>query len=210
MIDMKKICSIIMMVYLSVTGIYAGTLEEIRNILNKYDGSRYNTAQVLRTVHNTAISDDIKEVGTLYIQNADIISLVFRTQYDAMLYDNGLFTMYQKGKKRVAGGTISEQLGLIFDVMDHIKLFNDVAPLEQKARISVSESDNIHKITIEPIAKGKKNRRRLLYTSCEIEFDVTRQNLKSLKLCRCGGNYTLYTFRNFEKKTVLPDHVFKF
>lgn len=210
MIDMKKICSIIMMVYLSVTGISAGTLEEIRNILNKYDGNRYNTAQVLRTEHNTAISDDINEVGTLYIQNSDIISMIFRIGYDAMLYDNGSFTMYQKGKKRVAGGTISEQLGLIFEVMDHIKYLNDVSPLEQKARISVSESDKIHKITVEPIAEGKKNRRRMLYTSCEIEFDVTGQSLKSLKVCRRGGNYTLYTFRDFEKTAVLPDNVFKF
>ena len=82
---MKKICSILMMIYLSVTSIYAGSLEEIRNILNKYDGSRYNTAQVLRTEHNTAISDDINEVGTVYIQNPDVISMIFRTGYDAMV-----------------------------------------------------------------------------------------------------------------------------
>ena len=207
---MKKICSILMMIYLSVTGIYAGSLEEIRNILNKYDGIRYNTAQVLRTEHNTAISDDINEVGTLYIQNPDVISMIFRTGYDAMLYDNGSFTMYQKGKKRVAGGIISEQLGLIFEVMGHIKNFNDVSPLEQKAKISVSKSDNIHKIIVEPIAEWKKNRRRMLYTSCEIEFDVIGQNLKSLRVCRRGGNYTLYTFRDFEKTAVLPDNVFKF
>ena len=130
-----------MMIYLSVTSIYAGSLEEIRNILNKYDGSRYNTAQVLRTEHNTAISDDINEVGTVYIQNPDVISMIFRTGYDAMLYDNGLFTMYQKGKKRVAGGIISEQLGLIFEVMGILRILMTSRLLNKKPKyLSVNQT----------------------------------------------------------------------
>lgn len=207
---MKKIYSIIILACLSVTGIYAESLDGIRKILCKCDGSVYNTAEIQRTEHNTAISEDIKDVGILYIKSPDLLSMIFKAGFDAMLYDKGTFTMFHKGKKRVAGETISNQLGLVFDVMDHIKRFNDITSFEEKAKISVSEFGNVSKITVEPVAVGKKDRRRLFYTSCEIEFDVTGQSLKSMKVCRRGGNYTLYTFGEFKMNNVLPDNVFKF
>lgn len=207
---MKRIYSIILVACLSITGIYAESLDGIRKILCKYDGNLYNTAEILRTEHNTAISEDINEVGTLYIKNANMISMVFKTKFDAMLYDKGTFTMYQKGRKRVAGDVISDQLGLIFDVFDHIKMLNDVSPLEQKAKIDILSSDSSSRITIEPIVEGKKNRRRMLYISCEIEFDMDSQCIKSMKINKRGGNYTLYTLSGCGKEPELAGEAFKF
>ena len=198
------------MLCLAITGVYANNLDGIQKTLCKYDGNIYNTAKILRTEHNTAISEDINEVGFLYIKTPDVISMIFEARFDAMLYDNGTFTMYQKGRKRVAGDVISNQLELIFDVFDQIKYLKNVTSLQQKANINIQSSGNCSKVTIEPVVEGKKNSRRMLYTSCELEFDLDAQVIKSMKFNKYRGNYIVYSFSESKKESKLTDEVFKF
>ena len=133
------------------------------------------TAAATRITHKAALAKDATAQGTLTMKQPATVEIAIDGGKDALLMEGSTFTMTVKGKKHVTTSQQNPQFATFQKVFQLV-------------------------LTITPEAADKKQQRRMMFTSFVLTIDAATSQLRSLRMNEKAGNYTEYTFTNFQFK----------
>lgn len=157
------------------------------------------TAAATRTIHKAALAKDATAQGTLTMRQPATVEIAIDGGKDALLMEGGTFTMTVKGKKHVTTSQKNPQFATFQKVFESILSggAQDIAALKE---VTVKKDGKQLVITIIPEAADKKQQRRMMFSSFVLTIDAATSHLLSLRMNEKAGNYTDYTFTNFQFK----------
>ena len=157
------------------------------------------TAAATRTTHKAALANDATAQGTLTMKQPATVEISIDGGKDALLMEGSTFTMTIKGKKHTTTSQQNPQFATFQKVFESILVggAQDIATLKE---VTVKKDGKQLVLTITPEAGDKKQQRRMMFTSFVLTIDVTTSKLLSLRMNEKAGNYTEYTFTNFQFK----------
>lgn len=154
------------------------------------------TATVMRTKHNTAITNDMVTQGSFYFRKPDKMSITFDEGKDMLLMEGNTFTIINDEKSSTAKGKQASQLELLQRVLVDILSGGDgCIDTSQHKEMEIAREDTT--IRIIPVAANAKAMRRMMFTSFTLTVDPKSSELKSICMHEKGGNYTLYDFTDY-------------
>ena len=138
--------------------------------------------------------------GTLYAKKASKVAII--TGKDALIMNGTAFTMKKGPLKAKTDATKDMQYRTFHDVLNNILLGGntDVSKYSD-TKITKSSGNTVYTIT--PSAGNKK----LMFTSFVIT--ASGKELKSIRLNRSNGQYTVYEFSDYKTGVTIDDKVFK-
>lgn len=157
------------------------------------------TAAVVRTTHKAALAKDATAQGTLVMRQPSTVEIAIDGGNDALLMQGSTFTMTVKGKKHTTTSQKNPQFATFQKVFESILAGGtpDVGTLKE---VTVKKDGKQLVITITPEAADKKQLRRMMFTSFVLTVDAATSQLRSLRMNEKAGNYTEYTFSQFQFK----------
>ena len=157
------------------------------------------TATATRTTHKAALAKDATAQGTLTMSQPAKVDIAIDGGKDALLMEGSTFTMTVKGKKHVTTSQQNPQFATFQKVFEAILAggTQDIAALKE---VSVKKDGKQLVLTITPEAADKKQQRRMMFSSFVLTIDAATSQLRSLRMNEKAGNYTDYTFTNFQFK----------
>ena len=183
---------------------------EIIGSMSKYKTVESMTANVLRTKHNALLADDIQTQGTLYYLSPGRVCLSFDGGNDRMLVDGPTFALTSEGKTQIVKGkmmTLIDQMLTVFKV-EALGLMEGT-DISDMAKVSVEKQGNLRILAITPVVNlGEKAKKRMLFTSLALTFDLRSGEIKSMKMNEQGENYTLYELSGYNLKATVDESVF--
>lgn len=156
------------------------------------------TATAKRTVHKG--KKETTTTGTLYAKKASKVAII--TGKDALIMNGTAFTMKKGPLKAKTDATKDMQYRTFHDVLNNILLGGntDVSKYSD-TKITKSSGNTVYTIT--PSAGNKK----LMFTS--FVLTASGKELKSIRLNRSNGQYTVYEFSDYKTGVTIDDKVFK-
>lgn len=157
------------------------------------------TATATRTTHKAALATDATAQGTLTMRQPATVEIAIDGGSDALLMEGSTFTMTVRGKKHVTTSQKNPQFATFQKVFEAILAGGtpDIATLKE---VSVKKDGKQLVLTITPEAADKKQQRRMMFTSFVLTIDAATSQLRSLRMNEKAGNYTEYTFTDFQFK----------
>ena len=157
------------------------------------------TAAATRITHKAALANDVTAQGTLTMKQPATVEISIDGGKDALLMEGSTFTMTVKGKKHTTTSQQNPQFATFQKVFESILAggAQDIATLKE---VTVKKDGKQLVLTITPEAGDKKQQRRMMFTSFVLTIDVATSKLLSLRMNEKAGNYTEYTFTNFQFK----------
>ena len=157
------------------------------------------TAAATRTTHKAALAKDATAQGTLTMKQPATVEISIDGGKDALLMEGSTFTMTIKGKKHTTTSQQNSQFATFQKVFESILAggAQDIASLKE---VAVKKDGKQLVITITPEAADKKQQRRMMFTSFVLTIDAATSQLRSLRMNEKAGNYTEYSFTNFQFK----------
>lgn len=157
------------------------------------------TAAATRTIHKAALAKDATAQGTLTMKQPATVEISIDGGKDALLMEGSTFTMTIKGKKHTTTSQQNPQFATFQKVFESILAggAQDIASLKE---VAVKKDGKQLVITITPEAADKKQQRRMMFTSFVLTIDAATSQLRSLRMNEKAGNYTEYSFTNFQFK----------
>lgn len=157
------------------------------------------TAAATRTTHKAALAKDATAQGTLTMKQPATVEISIDGGKDALLMEGSTFTMTIKGKKHTTTSQQNPQFATFQKVFESILAggAQDIASLKE---VAVKKDGKQLVITITPEAADKKQQRRMMFTSFVLTIDAATSQLRSLRMNEKAGNYTEYSFTNFQFK----------
>jgi len=168
-------------------------------------------ADVKLTRHRAAISTDETLIGTYYVKNSTKSqSMIFPKNKEMLFATPTAYTMVKAGKSRVAKakGKGMNPFEVITEVMATLAS-NPKATQTKTATISIATKGNIATVTIKPKNATGKSARRMMYSSCELTFDLHASCLRSIRIYERKQDYSHYAFSNYKYGETLSDNLFK-
>ena len=180
---------------------------DIRRLAEHYADVQTLSATVTRTRHNVVLAQDEVTRGHFYLKKPGKMCLSFDNNKDMLLMEAGTFTLVDKGRKSVAKGRNGQVLGALGVVLRG--LFADGAYVpDEAATVTVEQSGNRCILTVTPLLKNAKEKRRLMFTSFVLTLDNASGRLLSLRMNERGENYTQYDLTGHQPGVQVVDAVF--
>lgn len=180
---------------------------DIRRLAEHYADVQTLSATVTRTRHNVVLAQDEVTHGHFYLKKPGKMCLSFDNNKDMLLMEAGTFTLVDKGRKSVAKGRNGQVLGALGAVLRG--LFADGAYVpDEAATVAVEQSGNRCILTVTPVLKSPKEKRRLMFTSFVLTVDNASGRLLSLRMNERGENYTQYDLTGHQPGVQVEDAVF--
>ena len=156
------------------------------------------TATATRTVHKG--KKETTTTGTLYAKKASKVAII--TGKDALIMNGTAFTMKKGPLKAKTDATKDMQYRTFHDVLNNILLGGNT-DVSKYSDTKITKSNGNTVYTITPSAGNKK----LMFTS--FVLTVSGKELKSIRLNRSNGQYTVYEFSDYKTGVTIDDKVFK-
>ena len=180
---------------------------DIRRLAEHYADVQTLSANVTRTRHNVVLAQDEVTHGHFFLKKPGKMCLSFDNNKDMLLMEAGTFTLVDKGRKSVAKGRNGQVLGALGAVLRG--LFADGAYVpDEAATVAVEQSGNRCILTVTPVLKSPKEKRRLMFTSFVLTVDNASGRLLSLRMNERGENYTQYDLTGHQPGVQVEDAVF--
>ena len=180
---------------------------DIRRLAEHYADVQTLSATVTRTRHNVVLAQDEVTHGHFFLKKPGKMCLSFDNNKDMLLMEAGTFTLVDKGRKSVAKGRNGQVLGALGAVLRG--LFADGAYVpDEAATVTVEQSGNRCILTVTPLLKNPKEKRRLMFTSFVLTLDNASGRLLSLRMNERGENYTQYDLTGHQPGAAVSDIVF--
>ncbi|MBR6187846.1 MAG: outer membrane lipoprotein carrier protein LolA [Prevotella sp.] len=193
---MKRLFFILAILFVQI-GIFAQG-SDFQRAVSHFKGHTA-TAAATRITHKAALAKDATAQGTLTMKQPATVEISIDGGKDALLMEGSTFTMTVKGKKHTTTSQQNPQFATFQKVFESILAggSQDIAALKE---VTVKKDGKQLVLTITPEAADKKQQRRMMFTSFVLTIDVATSKLLSLRMNEKAGNYTEYTFTNFQFK----------
>jgi outer membrane lipoprotein-sorting protein len=193
---MKRLFFILAILFVQI-GIFAQG-SDFQRAVSHFKGHTA-TAAATRITHKAALANDVTAQGTLTMKQPATVEISIDGGKDALLMEGSTFTMTVKGKKHTTSSQQNPQFATFQKVFESILAggSQDIATLKE---VTVKKDGKQLVITITPEAADKKQQRRMMFTSFVLTIDAATSQLRSLRMNEKAGNYTEYTFTNFQFK----------
>ena len=180
---------------------------DIRRLAEHYADVQTLSATVTRTRHNVVLAQDEVTQGHFYLKKPGKMCLSFDNNKDMLLMEAGTFTLVDKGRKSVAKGRNGQVLGALGAVLRGLFADGTYTP-DEAATVTVEQSGNRCILTVTPLLKNAKEKRRLMFTSFVLTVDNASGRLLSLRMNERGENYTQYDLSGHQPGAKVEDAVF--
>ena len=180
---------------------------DIRRLAEHYADVQTLSATVTRTRHNVVLAQDEVTHGHFFLKKPGKMCLSFDNNKDMLLMEAGTFTLVDKGRKSVAKGRNGQVLGALGAVLRGLFADGAYAP-DEAATVAVEQSGNRCILTVTPVLKSPKEKRRLMFTSFVLTVDNASGRLLSLRMNERGENYTQYDLAGHQPGVRVEDAVF--
>lgn len=193
---MKRLFFILAILFVQI-GIFAQG-SDFQRAVSHFKGHTA-TAAATRITHKAALANDVTAQGTLTMKQPATVEISIDGGKDALLMEGSTFTMTVKGKKHTTTSEQNPQFATFQKVFESILAggSQDIATLKE---VTIKKDGKQLVLTITPEAADKKQQRRMMFTSFVLTIDVATSKLLSLRMNEKAGNYTEYTFTNFQFK----------
>ena len=169
---------------------------DIQKAMSRYKGIRSVTATVVRTKHRAALTSDETLTGSLAFTTPDKLLISFNSGNEKMYMDGNKFAMATGGEETVATGATRTQFESLLAVFKHI-FFEGSTDISSLAEVNTETKGIQRIISVTPITSTDGKKKRQMFSSFVITFDVKTGEFKSLRMNERGENYTHYDFKDF-------------
>jgi outer membrane lipoprotein-sorting protein len=206
---MKKFLSVCIVMIMAISGVFAQRAD-IRKAAERYKTVKSLTTAVTQTRHNEALTEDVVSKGNFYYRKSNTYSMVFKESKEMLLAKGNTFTMVRNGKARTAEakGLGNNPFETLRDVFAAI-LENDSKQLSDVAEVKMEVQGNLCTVTITPVFKDAKVKKRAMFSSCVATVDLKNAELRKLRINEKGRNYTQYDFSNYQLNADFSASVFE-
>lgn len=191
---MQKLVTLLVITVFSCTSLLA---QEIRTL----------TATVVRTKHNTAVTEDFVIKGSFYFKAPDKMCMTFNEGKEMLLMDGKNFILVNDGKNSIAKGKGANHLALLQQVLASI-LSGREEEIETLETADMLVSRQEHTIYIQPVDTSAKAMRRMMFTSFVLTIDPASSQLTGMRMNERGGNYTQYDLSDYLRNETVDDEIF--
>lgn len=193
---MRKILTLLFTLSLCVTAVAQNA--NYQKAVARYKNHQV-TATAVKTTHRAAVSKDQVTRGTLTMRQPAEVGIVMEGGKDALLMRGSEFTMTQKGKKHTTSSKSNPQFATFQAVFESI-LSGGAKDISRLSDLTMRQNGDQLVLTITPQATDKKSLKRMMFTSFVLTINTRTSQLQSLRMNEKAGNYTEYTFSNFQFK----------
>ena len=180
---------------------------DIRRLAEHYADVQTLSATVTRTRHNVLLAQDEVTRGHFFLKKPGKMCLSFDDNKDMLLMESGTFTLVEQGRRMVAKGRNGQVLGALGSVLRGLFADGNYVP-DEAATVTVEQSGNRCILTVTPLLKNAKEKRRLMFTSFVLTLDNASGRLLSLRMNERGENYTQYDLTGHQPGAAVSDIVF--
>ena len=180
---------------------------DIRRLAEHYADVQTLSATVTRTRHNVLLARDEVTRGHFFLKKPGKMCLSFDDNKDMLLMESGTFTLVEQGRRTVAKGRNGQVLGALGSVLRGLFADGSYVP-DEAATVTVEQSGNRCILTVTPLLKNAKEKRRLMFTSFVLTLDNASGRLLSLRMNERGENYTQYDLTGHQPGAAVSDIVF--
>ena len=180
---------------------------DIRRLAEHYADVQTLSATVTRTRHNVLLAQDEVTRGHFFLKKPGKMCLSFDDNKDMLLMESGTFTLVEQGRRTVAKGRNGQVLGALGSVLRGLFADGSYVP-DGAATVTVEQSGNRCILTVTPLLKNAKEKRRLMFTSFVLTLDNASGRLLSLRMNERGENYTQYDLTGHQPGAAVSDIVF--
>ena len=180
---------------------------DIRRLAEHYADVQTLSATVTRTRHNVLLAQDEVTRGHFFLKKPGKMCLSFDDNKDMLLMESGTFTLVEQGRRMVAKGRNGQVLGALGSVLRGLFADGSYVP-DEAATVTVEQSGNRCILTVTPLLKNAKEKRRLMFTSFVLTLDNASGRLLSLRMNERGENYTQYDLTGHQPGAAVGDAVF--
>ena len=180
---------------------------DIRRLAEHYADVQTLSATVTRTRHNVLLAQDEVTRGHFFLKKPGKMCLSFDDNKDMLLMESGTFTLVEQGRRTVAKGRNGQVLGALGSVLRGLFADGSYVP-DEAATVTVEQSGNHCILTVTPLLKNAKEKRRLMFTSFVLTLDNASGRLLSLRMNERGENYTQYDLTGHQPGAAVSDIVF--
>ena len=180
---------------------------DIRRLAEHYADVQTLSATVTRTRHNVLLAQDEVTRGHFFLKKPGKMCLSFDDNKDMLLMESGTFTLVEQGRRTVAKGRNGQVLGALGSVLRGLFADGSYVP-DEAATVTVEQSGNRCILTVTPLLKNAKEKRRLMFTSFVLTLDNASGRLLSLRMNERGENYTQYDLTGHQPGVQVVDAVF--
>ena len=172
---------------------------DFQKAVARYKNSTSVTATATKTTHKAALAKDETAKGTLTMKQPAQVSITITEGKDQLLMEGSQFTMVAGGRKHKTSSQKNAQFASFQTVFESI-LSGGAKDISKLTDLEVKKQGSLLLLTITPVADSKKAARRMMFTSFQLVIDTKTSELRSLRMNEKAGNYTEYTFTNFNFK----------
>ena len=180
---------------------------DIRRLAEHYADVQTLSATVTRTRHNVLLAQDEVTRGHFFLKKPGKMCLSFDDNKDMLLMESGTFTLVEQGRRTVAKGRNGQVLGALGSVLRGLFADGSYVP-DEAATVTIEQSGNRCILTVTPLLKNAKEKRRLMFTSFVLTLDNASGRLLSLRMNERGENYTQYDLTGHQPGAAVSDIVF--
>lgn len=180
---------------------------DIRRLAEHYADVQTLSATVTRTRHNVLLAQDEVTRGHFFLKKPGKMCLSFDDNKDMLLMESGTFTLVEQGRRTVAKGRNGQVLGALGSVLRGLFADGSYVP-DEAATVTVEQSGNRCILTVTPLLKNAKEKRRLMFTSFVLTLDNASGRLLSLRMNERSENYTQYDLTGHQPGAAVSDIVF--
>ena len=193
---MKKIILLTLLLCQTLSGMAQNA--DFQKVVEKYKNATTMTAKATKSLHRSAVKDDMVTTGTLEMKKPAHVCISIDGGKDMLLMEGSTFTMVAGGRKQKTTSEGNPQFATFQAVFEAILAGG--GDLSKYADLNINRQGSDLVLTITPQAANKKQQRRIMFTSLVLTIDARTSAMKSLRLNDKRGNYTNYEFTNFTFK----------
>ncbi|MCM1371595.1 MAG: hypothetical protein NC113_00565 [Bacteroides sp.] len=189
----KKLYAFLLFCILSVSAIAQNA--DFQKAVARFKGATRVTAVATRVDHKAAVAKDDKVTGTMTIVSPGKMNISVAGGKEQLDMNGNVFTMVMRGCEHKANSKKDNQFVAFQAVLTAI-INGDGSGIEQVPGVTMTETDGILAITMDPTV-GQAQKKRMMFYSFVITLDVKKGEIRSLRMNGRGKNYTEYSFSNF-------------
>jgi len=173
-----------------------GQQADFAKAVAKYKNSTAMSAQVTKTVHKDALTQDVVSQGTLQMKSPSEVTISTDNGSSQLIMQGSKFTMVNEGKSRTTSSETNPQFATFQTVFESI-LAGGSIDISQLTDLKITQEGKSMTLTITPEAADKKQARRMMFTSFTLTIDTATAALLKLRMNERGG-FTEYKFTDFK------------
>lgn len=206
---MKKKITLLILTFFCCVRLLA-QVDDIRKAARQYDGIQSLAATVTRTTHNVVMAEDAVTKGSFYFLSPCRLCIVLDEVGEKLVTDGTTFVMAKDGKEHVAPDKGQNPYKTLITVLSEVAFADgDMERLADLAQVDIQLEGNLCYITVEPILKNNKEKRRTSFTSFVVTLDLDAAELRSIRINERGENYTQYDFAGYKLGADVPEEEFQ-